>query len=85
MEERFIMDLLKKIKEIIEKLNTILQLMQIKYKLYLLQIMLMKLLMRIGNNKIIKLTKTERLLQESSLRDSTRVLEPRKLREFLFQ
>ena len=61
MEERFIMDLLKKIKEIIEKLNTILQLMQIKYKLYLLQIMLMKLLMRIGNNKIIKLTKTERI------------------------
>ena len=79
MEERFIMDLLKKIKRIIEKLNTILQLMQIKYKLYLLQIMLMKLLMRIGNNKIIKLTKTERILQESS----------RKLRfviqEFLFQ
>ena len=64
MEERFIVDLLKKIKRIIEKLNTILQLMQIKYKLYLLQIMLMKLLMRIGNNKIIKLTKTERLLQE---------------------
>ena len=79
MEERFIMDLLKKIKRIIEKLNTILQLMQIKYKLYMLQIMLMKLLIRIGNNKIIKLTKTDRILQESS----------RKLRfviqEFLFQ